>query len=126
MRQQQRRGRTVNLKLRFANFRTITRAKTLPRSTNATQEIWQAASELLMQALLQSHSSIRLLGVGVSSFSVGEYVQKSLFAEEGQQKQLQLDEVTDAVRAKFGNTALNRGSGLLHNARHRPEPKPNE
>ena len=126
MRQQQQRGRTVNLKLRFANFRTITRAKTLPRSTNVTNEIWQAASELLMQALPSSHSGIRLLGVGVSSFSAGEYVQKSLFAEEGQQKQQQLDEVADAVRAKFGNTALNRGSGLLHNARHRPEPKPND
>ncbi len=126
MRQQQRRGRTVNLKLRFANFRTITRAKTLPRSTNVTQEIWQAASELLMRHLPESHAGIRLLGVGVSNFSAGEAVQKSLFAEETHQKQQQLDEVADAVRAKFGNTALNRGSGLLHNARHRPEPKPNE
>lgn len=126
LRQQQRRGRTVNLKLRFANFRTITRTKTLPRSTNVTGEIWDAASELLMQALSQPHRGIRLLGVGVSGFSASEYVQKSLFEEEGHHKQQQLDEVADAVRAKFGNSALNRGSGLLHNARHRPEPKPNE
>jgi DNA polymerase-4 len=126
MRQQQRRGRTVNLKLRFANFRTITRAKTLPRSTNVTQEIWQAAAELLKEALPGSHHGIRLLGVGMSSFAGSEFVQKTLFEEDGHHKQQQLDEVADAVRKKFGSTALNRGSGMLHNARHRPEPRPNE
>ncbi len=126
LRQQQRRGRTVNLKLRFADFRTITRAKTLARSTNVTGEIWEAASELLMQVLRQRHPGIRLLGVGVSSFSTNAYVQKTLFGEDGHHKQQQLDEVADAVRAKFGNSALDRGSGLLHNARHRPEPRPNE
>ena len=120
LRQQQRRGRTVNLKLRFANFRTITRARTLAQATDVTQEIWQTASELLAESLSVAHPVIRLLGVGVSSFSGGEFVQKRLFDEDDEHhKQQQLDEVADTIRERFGSTALNRGSGLLHNARPR-------
>ena len=67
-----------------------------------------------------------MLGVGVSRFANDGYIQKTLFDDAVQKKQKQLDEVADAVQQKFGTTALNRGSGLLHNARHRPEPKPSD
>src|SRR5216684_914134 len=40
-------GRTVQLKIRFQDFSTITRSQTLSEPTNITQEIWQAAAELL-------------------------------------------------------------------------------
>lgn len=124
MRRQKRRGRTVNLKVRFTTFRTVTRAKSLPQSTDVTREIWQAASELLDRVLENHREPVRLLGVGVSSFASDSFVQKTLFDDEGQQKQRQLDAVTDAVRDKFGSIALSRGSGLAHQARHRPDPKP--
>ena len=126
LRQQHRHGQTVTIKLRFANFRTITRAKTLPRATNVTQEIWQTASHLLNESFSGSRASIRLLGVGVSNLSEDAFVQKELFGEETHSKQQQLDEVADAVREKFGSAALNRGSGLLHNAQHRPDPNPQD
>jgi hypothetical protein len=67
---------------------------------------------------------VRLLGVGVSGFAGGDFVQKTLFDDEGQQKQRQLDAVADAVRQKFGSAALGRGSGLLHDAKNRSEPRP--
>jgi DNA polymerase IV len=126
VRRQNRRGRTVNLKVRFANFRTITRAKTLPEATDITQEIWQAASELLSEVLRSPHPGVRLLGVGVSGFAGDGFVQQTLFDDEGHRKQRQLDAVADAVREKFGSTALSRGSGLKHDARHRPDPKTQE
>jgi DNA polymerase-4 len=124
LRRQKRRGRTVQLRVRFADFRTITRAKTLPHPTDITHEIWQAAGDLLTVALRAPHPGVRLLGVGVSAFAADQFVQKTLFDDEGQRKQKQLDAVADAVRQKFGTEALGRGSGLLHNAKHRPEPRP--
>ena len=39
------RGRIVHLKIRFANFRTITRSHTLPKSTDVTQELWDTGRD---------------------------------------------------------------------------------
>ena len=46
-------GRTVELKVRFADFQTITRSLTLPEPTNITQELLQAGAELLATKLPQ-------------------------------------------------------------------------
>jgi len=118
------RGRTVQLKLRFSDFRTITRAQTLPQPTNITHDIWNTAADLLEKSLSSRHPGIRLLGVGLSGFENGGQVQRSLFEDTDRQKQGQLDAVADQIQARFGSAALSRGSGLLHNARHRPEPRP--
>ena len=61
-------GRTVQLKIRFADFQTITRAQTLPESTSTTHDIWRAAREILDTRLPAGHLPVRLLGVGVSGF----------------------------------------------------------
>jgi DNA polymerase-4 len=45
------RGRTVHLKARFADFKTITRSKTLPEPADIAQELWQAAEEMLCHRL---------------------------------------------------------------------------
>lgn len=116
-------GRTVQIKVRFSNFRTLTRARTLSEPTNTTQEIWDAAAELLDKCLPATFA-IRLLGVGLSGFDHPAMVQRSLFPDEAQQKHQQLDAATDEIQARFGKSALNRGSGLLHQAKHRPQPRP--
>ncbi|HEY3967760.1 MAG TPA: DNA polymerase IV [Planctomycetaceae bacterium] len=118
------RGRTVNLKVRLADFRTITRAKTLPEPTNVTGEIWRTATELLAGCLAQHADHVRLLGIGVSGFEATGPVQQSLFPDDEQEKLTQLDVVADRIREKFGSSALNRGSGLLHGAEHKPVPRP--
>ena len=119
-------GRTVQLKLRFADFHTITRSKTLSGSTNITGEIWQTAAELLESCLSAQHQRLRLLGVGVSGFGGPHQVQQSLFADEERQKLSQLDQAADQIRDRFGASALHRASGLLHGAEHTPAPRPNK
>lgn len=126
LRRHRMRGRTVHLKVRFADFRTITRAHTLARSTNVTSEIWQTAAQLLRRALPVSHLGVRLLGVGVSGLENPEQVQQDLFEDPSHEKNRQLDAVADQINAKFGAAGLSRGSGLLHNARHRPTPRPEQ
>jgi DNA polymerase-4 len=118
------RGRTVQLKVRFADFRTVTRAHSLPQPTDITQEIWRAADELLDRALPARTYAVRLLGIGLSGFENQVAVQRTLFDGEERQKRSQLDAVADQIAAKFGAGSLSRASGLLHEARHRPVPRP--
>ncbi len=104
-------GRTVQIKIRFADFRTITRAHTLPEPTHITQEIWHVAAALLEQNLSAKHRGVRLLGIGVSGFAE-ESGQVSLFEESEREKQGQLDVLTDSVKDRFGHNALRRATDL--------------
>jgi len=108
------RGRTVHLKLRFADFRTITRSQTLSDSTARTDDLWSVASQLLQQCLPSAHQGIRLLGMGISGLESRQRPrQLSLFETEEDQKRERLDSVADQVQDKFGRHMLMRGSGLL-------------
>jgi DNA polymerase-4 len=61
------RGTTVKLKLRWADFTTLTRQATLPRATDQETPIVTAALQLLDQAW-DGRRAVRLIGVGVSGF----------------------------------------------------------
>jgi DNA polymerase IV (DinB-like DNA polymerase) len=63
--------KTVTVKVRYENFETHTRSKTLPFMTNRQQDLKKTAKELL-QAYLRHDRKIRLIGVRVSSFVKGE------------------------------------------------------
>ena len=79
LRRNELRGRTVQLKVRFADFKTITRARTLELPTDITDEIWKAASELLETKVTLRGRRVRLIGVGVSGLDSAGPVQQTLF-----------------------------------------------
>jgi DNA polymerase IV len=106
------RGRTVHLKVRFADFSTITRSNTLPEPTDITHEMWLAADELLAHRLPANHLPVRLLGMGVSGLDDTGLVQGMLFDQEDREKQSRVDAVADQIKQRFGAGALKRGSGL--------------
>ena len=118
------RGRTVQIKVRYADFHTITRAETLAEATSVTEEIRQTALRLLTERLPDRRLLIRLLGVGVSHFENPEQVQGILFEDESHARHSRLDQAADKLRERFGAEALRRGSGLSHQAQHRPMPRP--
>ena len=112
LRRHELRGRTVQLKVRFADFSLITRSQTLPEPTSITDELWRVADEMLCQRLPAAHLPIRLLGMGVSSLDDTGMVQQMLFDQEDRQKQSRADAVADQIKERFGPGALRRGSGL--------------
>jgi DNA polymerase-4 len=112
------RGRTVHLKVRYYDFHTITRAHTLAEPTNLTQEIWDAAAELLGHRLPARRLKVRLLGVGVSGLQRGSGAQQSLFVDPQREAQSRVDAMADQVKARFGNASLQRGSSLGHHGPH--------
>ncbi len=105
------RGRTVQLKVRYADFQTYTRATTLPTATDITGELWQAAVDILTTRLPDRPLAVRLLGVGVSGIEGHGKTQQLLFKED-REKQSRLDAATDEIRQRFGSTAVERGIQL--------------
>ncbi len=106
------RGKTVTLKARFSDFKTVTRTKTLAHATNLGPSIYSVASELLNRI---DDRPLRLLGVQISRLEdVRQPVQKTLFngamAEPSTRKDYlasaeKLAKVTpslDKLRRKFG------------------------
>lgn len=126
LRRHQLRGRTVELKVRFSDFRTISRACSLAEATNRTHEIWATAAEMLAKKLPSRHLPVRLLGVGVSGFEASGQTQKLLFDDEQRTKQERMDQAADRIAEQFGSSALARASGLRYGIRHRPQPRPGD
>lgn len=112
LRRHQRRGRTVELKVRFADFHTITRSKSLEEATDVTQELLAAALGILATKLPDRHLPVRLLGFGVHDLETPGEVQGQLFEDTAREKQRQLDRVADQIADKFGRSAIRRGSGI--------------
>ena len=104
------RARTVELKVRAADFRTWTRAQSLPEPTDRTEEIRHAAQALFDRTLLKERFPVRLLGVGASKLTRETAVQGSLFDDGTPQRQAALDRAVDAIRGQFGAGAIRRGT----------------
>jgi DNA polymerase IV len=63
-------GRTITLKLRYADFKTVTRSRTVPVATQNQAEI-DTVTDQLLQALLPLRAGVRLLGVTLSALELG-------------------------------------------------------
>jgi len=109
LRAQNLQGKTITLKLRYSNFKTITRSYSLDAPTNITAMLSEQSEKLFMQWYNKSASKLRLLGFGVSGLSQQGSGQQSLFADPENEKQKKLDQVYDKIKQKFGDDALKRG-----------------
>jgi len=108
MRAARRVGRTVVLRLRFADFTRATRSHTLPQATAETHAILTAARELLAIAMpLIERQGITLVGISVGNLENDDAVQLALPFDRWSGGAL--DEALDEVRARYGPTAVTRG-----------------
>lgn len=109
LRRHELRGRTVEIKVRFSDFKTITRSLTLPVPSNTTNELYQSGRTLLTTRLPARYLPVRLLGFGVSGLGMAGKVQRRLFDDPEQDRQRQLDRVADDISERFGKAGLRRG-----------------
>ncbi|MBM4216845.1 MAG: DNA polymerase IV [Gammaproteobacteria bacterium] len=101
----------IGIKVRLHDFTTLTRQCTLTTPSFESRVISGRALALFEAWLTtQPRPRIRLLGVSSSDFD-GE-VQTDLFAEPARQQNEKLDATLDAIRGKFGGTAVSRASIL--------------
>lgn len=104
-------GRTVTLKVRFADFTTITRSRTLPEATDVTREIHQAATRLY-DALGLQRARVRLVGVRVEGLVPRETVHRQLVLGEREHGWSDADRAVDRAVLRFGAAAV-RPASLL-------------
>lgn len=108
-------GRTVTLKIKFADFQQITRSQTLPQPIASTQTLFDVGCRLLRAEALPQ--PVRLIGLGLSGFddAPAQLALPGVFHGAGEQdpaeeeRRQRLDAALDAVRARFGKTAVQRG-----------------
>lgn len=112
LRQHDIKGRTVDLKVRFADFQTITRSLTLPESTSITRDLLDAGVKFLTKRIPARHRPIRLLGFGVSKLDGSGKSQQTLFDQPDRERHQELDRVADQITEKFGKLAIRRGVRL--------------
>jgi len=94
-------GRTVTLTVRFADFTTITRSRTLPEATDVTQEVYHQAVRSY-DALGLQRARIRLVGVRVEGLVPRERVHRQLVLGERDRGWSEADRAADRVVRRFG------------------------
>ncbi len=99
--------RCVSLKLRYADFSTITRQQTLKRPSDTDEAIFDAIQQLLSKALKERREKVRLIGVGVSNLIPSEG-QLALLRTQGLKDQ-DLSRAMDTIREKYGFNSVQRG-----------------
>lgn len=104
------RAARVTVKIRFGDFRTITRAETLDEPTDRTDRIVGAARELLRRWASHEFRPVRLLGCTAGGL-VREAPQLSLFPDPVDAKKEAVDRVADRIRSRFGSGAIGRAAG---------------
>ena len=105
------RAKTVFIKVRYADFRTVTRSESLDAPTSLTRELCMTAARLLSAELARNPEPVRLLGMGVSGVSGESLEQGQLFEQEDREQQRRIDTIVDAIKSRFGNRAVGRGGG---------------
>lgn len=113
-------GTTIQVKLRWSDFTTITRQTTLPSSTNLDQEIFNAAEKLFKANWLKG-KPVRLIGVGVSN--LGTPVHQLGLWDDDYQKESNLINALDELRARYGGQIIKRGGQLSKSDRKKPPDK---
>jgi DNA polymerase IV len=107
-------GRTVSIVIKYGDFQSITRQKTLP-PTYLTKDIYLTGVKLLDENW-NNHRAVRLLGIGIGNFDDNEVTQISLFdigdLGNRDEKEEKLEKAMDKIREKYGMDKVKRAKGI--------------
>src|SRR5713226_8568803 len=115
-------ARTIQLKLRYQDFTTITRAHTLPAPTQLDTEIFEQVRALFHKNWRKG-AQVRLLGVQASSFE-GQADQRDMLEDGRRQRWQQAFSAADRLRDKFGESSVTLATGLKGGFRERTHENP--
>jgi DNA polymerase-4 len=103
-------GSTVTLKLKTADFRILTRARSLESPTQLADRIFAAGRELLAREI--DGTRYRLLGVGVSALTDADAADPADLIDRSAERRAAAERAVDRVRGKFGHEAVVKGLAL--------------
>jgi len=114
-------GRTITLKIRFHNFITFSKSKTLENPINLDDIIFKTVVELLDKVRYKK-GGVRLLGIKLSNLTSGNEIKQLKFLKDKEDKLEQLTQSLDEIREKFGTKAVTRASLLSNLLSEKPSP----
>ncbi|HEY0001207.1 MAG TPA: DNA polymerase IV, partial [Actinoplanes sp.] len=103
-------GRTVAIKVRLADFRTVNRSRTVHTSTDVAREIFEISWSLF--EVLGAREHIRLIGVRVEGLSPAATTSRQLTLGEPERGWREAEAAADAVAARFGRAIVGPASLL--------------
>lgn len=103
-------GAGITLKLKTADFRTITRSKHLDSPTLLADRLYRTALPLLEREA--TGTSFRLIGIGASDFADPAQADPPDLIDRNRDRQKKIEGAMDAVRKKLGDAAILKGRGL--------------
>jgi DNA polymerase-4 len=115
-------ARTIQLKLRYKDFTTVTRAHTLSAATQIDTEIFEQV-RLLFRKNWHKGAEVRLLGVHASGFEEAS-PQGDLLEGERRDKWKQALSAADRLRDKFGESSVSLATGMKGQFRERTHENP--
>lgn len=108
-------GTTVTLKLKTADFRLITRSRSTSGATQLAKRIFATAKDLLIPEA-KGKTAFRLIGVGVSGLTAASEADHGDLLDHDLKRDLATESAMDAIRAKFGDKAVIRGTAIRKRA----------
>jgi len=105
LRNKQVKGRVITVKLRFKDFKTHTRQRTLKDRTNLGSELFREARKIL-RSFNPEGSYFRLIGVSISHLERKKNYQPTLFGGEKRKKEEKMAEVVDRLKNKYGEEII--------------------
>ena len=105
MRQRNLSARTIAIKVRFADFKTINRSKTMPSPVTSTKEIYEI-SKNLYQKLNLNRARIRLVGVSLENLNEGEVQFEQMVLGERDKGWREATVAIDAASERFGDGSV--------------------
>jgi len=115
LRAKQLRARTISVKVRYADFRTISRQTTVSAAVDIGAAIFALARELFVR-VARAGDVYRLVGVHASALEGFDYRQLPLQPPETRERR-RLDEAQDQIRRRFGDAVLAPGTLFVNEAR---------
>lgn len=100
-------GRTVSIKVRTKDFKTVLRSKTIDGRTNHFDVIYAQVKKMFQEVYVEN-SFLRLIGVKVANFD-DSYFQDSLFKDPIKEKSERVHKAVDSIKDKFGEKSIRRG-----------------
>ena len=113
-------GRTVTVKVRFADFTTITRSRTLREPTDVARVVYETARGLY-EALGLQRARIRLVGVRVEGLTPTDATPRQLAMGGGGEEWRAAEQAADQAAARFGAGAV-RPAALVERGSREPDP----
>ena len=100
-------GKTINLKLKTKNFKSISRSKTINNPTQVERKIYKIAKDLLSN--IKDNEEYRLIGVGISELVDENLCDLDNLIDTNENNEKKLDQAINSLRDKFGSNIINHG-----------------